>query len=301
MDETWPFFSIIVPTYGRPRQLEACLRALADLDYARDRFEVIVVDDGSENSPEATAASFADRLDLTYVRQSHAGPAAARNSGARLAKGELLAFTDDDCAPARGWLRGLASRLAQMPGHAVGGRTLNALPWNPYSTASQSLVTYLYAYYNADPARPSFFASNNLVLPADRFQAIGGFDTVYTCSAAEDRELCDRWLQHGYRMAYAPEAVVHHAHPLSLRTFLCQHFDYGRGAFRFREARATRARGRIKVEPFSFYLRLLAYPYAMAGEARRSALAALLLVSQMANAVGFLCEGARRMAERLAQ
>jgi glycosyltransferase involved in cell wall biosynthesis len=301
MDDTLPFFSIVIPTYARQRQLEVCLRAVADLDYPQSRFEVIVVDDGSESSQEATVASLADLLDVTYVRQAHCGPATARNAGARRATGELLAFTDDDCRPARDWLRILASRSAQMPGHAIGGRTLNALPRNLYSTASQSLVSYLYAYYNADPARPAFFASNNLLLPANRFHAIGGFDTIYTCSAAEDRELCDRWLQHGYRMVYAPEAVVHHAHPLSLRTFLCQHFDYGRGAFRFREARVRRIRGRLRVEPLSFYLRLLAYPYTVAREGRPWALAALLLISQTANAIGFLCEGARRIAERLGQ
>jgi GT2 family glycosyltransferase len=298
VDGTLPFCSIVIPTYSRPRQLAACLRALANIEYPQDRFEVIVVDDGSEDSQEATAASLGDSLDVTYLRQRHAGPAAARNTGARQARGDLLAFTDDDCVPDRDWLRTLVSCSAEMPGHAVGGRTLNALPQNPYSSASQSLVTYLYAYYNADRAKPSFFASNNLVLPANRFHAIGGFDTIYTCSAAEDRELCDRWLQHGYRMAYAPEAVVHHAHWLSLRTFLRQHFDYGRGAFRFRQARASRTQGRLRVEPPAFYLRLLAYPYS-AGGGRPAALAALLLVSQMANATGFVCEGGRRIAEKL--
>ncbi len=291
MRQEQPFFSIVIPTYARPRQLATCLQYLARLDYPRDRFEVIVVDDGSETPPEAVIASFCGHLDVTLLKQAHAGPAAARNTGATQARGAFLAFTDDDCAPAPDWLQTLAARFATTPDHLIGGRTLNALPDNPYSTASQLLIAYLYTYYNADSDRARFFASNNLAMPADRFHAIGGFDMTYTRTAAEDRELCDRWLHHGYRMAYAPEALVYHAHALTFRTFLRQHFNYGCGAFRFRQARAQRACGRIRLEPFSFYLNLLLYPFSQAQGWRALFLAVLLGVSQVANAVGFLGEG----------
>ena len=95
-----PFFSIVVPTYQRPVQLAACLQALSRLDYARERFEVIVVDDGSPTPPKAVVESLRDRLQLTLHLQRHAGPAAARNAGAMRARGKYLAFTDDDCLPA---------------------------------------------------------------------------------------------------------------------------------------------------------------------------------------------------------
>jgi len=291
MGQEQPFFSIVIPTYARPGQLATCLQSLARLDYPRERFEVIVVDDGSETPPEAVVASFCGHLDVTLLTQAHAGPAAARNTGAARAKGKFLAFTDDDCAPAPDWLQSLAARFARASDCAIGGRTLNALPDNLYLTASQLLVAYLYSYYNANPDQARFFTSNNLAVPTDRFHTMGGFDTTYTRTAAEDRELCDRWLHHGYRMTYAPEALVYHAHALTLRTFLRQHFNYGRGAFRFRQARAQRARGRIRLEPFSFYLNLLLYPFSQAQGRRAPLLAALLVVSQAANAVGFLWEG----------
>ena len=291
MRQEQPFFSIIVPTYARPRQLATCLQSLACLDYPRDRFEVIVVDDGSETSPEAVVASFCGQLDVTLLTQAHAGPAAARNTGAARAKGKFLAFTDDDCAPAPDWLLSLAACFARASDCAIGGRTVNALPDNLYSTASQLLVAYLYSYYNADPDQARFFASNNLAMPPDRFHAIGGFDTTYTRTAAEDRELCDRWLHHGYRMAYAPEALVYHAHALTFYNFWRQHFHYGCGAFRFHQARARRACGRIRLEALSFYLNLLRYPFLQVQGWRAPLLAALLGVSQVANAVGFLWEG----------
>ena len=100
-----PLFSVVIPTYGRPRQLTACLQSLARLDDSRGAFEVIVVDDGSETPPQAAIAAAGVRLDVALLQQSHAGPAAARNAGALKARGAFLAFTDDDCQPAPDWLQ----------------------------------------------------------------------------------------------------------------------------------------------------------------------------------------------------
>jgi GT2 family glycosyltransferase len=219
--------TVQLATPGRPQasRLAACIEALAALDYGRDRFEVIVVDGGSEMGLEPVVSPFRRRLSLTLLEQSNAGPAAARNTGAARARGRFLAFTDDDCLPAPGWLRALEAAFAAAPGHAVGSRTLNALPDCLFSTASQVLVTHLYAYYNANAGRARFLASNNLAVPADRFLAVGAFSTMFRLAAGEDREFCDRWLRHGYPMTYAPAACVHHAHALTFRTFWRQHFN----------------------------------------------------------------------------
>jgi glycosyltransferase involved in cell wall biosynthesis len=287
-----PFFSIIVPSYNRPRDLTACLQSLARLDYSRDHFEVIVVDDGGQELLEQVTAPFRQQIDVTLLPQRHSGPAVARNNGARRAKGKLLAFTDDDCRPAVSWLKKLAARIGMTPDHAIGGRTLNALPRNPYSTASQLLIDYLYGYYNADPERASFLTSNNVAFPAEGFWAIGGFDATWDRAAAEDRELCDRWLHYGYRMSYTPEAIVYHAHSLSLTSFCRQHFNYGRGAFRFHQVRAYRGHNRIRVEPVSFYRRLLRYPFTYEQNKKPFLLAVLIALAQVANAAGFFYQKA---------
>jgi len=284
------FISIVVPTYARPERLAACLQSLAGLDYPRSCFEVIVVDDGSETSVERVIAPFRGRLDVTGLTQAHAGPATARNTGAARARGEFLAFTDDDCAPAPTWLQALAARFDTARGCAIGGRTLNALSDNWCSTASHLLIHYLYTYYSAQSDQGGFFASNNLALPTERFHAIGGFDTSFPLAAGEDREFCDRWLYHGYRMMYAPEALVYHAHALTFRAFWRQHFNYGRGAFRFHWARARRSQAPMQIEPLSFYLNLLRYPFSQVHPGRALVLAALLVVSQSANASGFVRE-----------
>jgi len=288
--DNYPFFSIIIPTYNRPTQLGACLQAISRLDYPRDRFEVIIVDDESEESPESMVALFQDRLNVKLIRQSRAGVGIGRNTGAAQARGEFLVFTDDDCEPAPTWLQALAIRFRETPHCIVGGRTINALSENIYSTASQLLISYLYAYYNTNPNQARFLAGSNLAVPVDRFQALDGFDEIFFLMGAEEREFCDRWMDHGYQMIYAPKVIVYHSHTLTFRTFVRQHFNYGRGAFYFHQVRAKRGHQQIKVEPGAFYLNLLRYPFTQKYRSKALLLSILLVISQVANITGFFWE-----------
>jgi glycosyltransferase involved in cell wall biosynthesis len=285
-DQNRPFFSVVVPTYGRPRQLAACLSALAAMSFPRDRFEVVVVNDGGTPIDDLVA-SFRDRIDVRLVVQEHSGPATARNTGAANAAGTLLAFTDDDCTPAPGWLSALEAPLAKDPDILVGGRIVNALTGNPFSAASQLLIDYLYDYYEDHASAPRFFTSNNIAMRADLFREVEGFNPSFVLTAGEDREFCDRWQHEGRTLAFADGAVVYHSHLLGIRHFVRQHFDYGRGAHHFHQARAERKQSRIKIEPPRFYLNLLRYPFRMALGITALPVAVLLAVSQAANAAGF--------------
>lgn len=289
-----PFFSVIVPTYERAQQLSACLRALSWQTYPRDRFEVIVVNDGGTTSPEPEVEAFLKTLKVRLLTQTHSGPAAARNYGAQHAIGDFLAFTDDDCAPAPNWLQALAAGFASLPYCALGSRTINGVPDNAYSTVSQLLIDYLYAHCNSDPKRATFLTSNNLALPAKGFQAIGGFDAAWKRAAGEDRELCNRWASHGYRMVYVPEAVVEHVHTLTWRTFFRQHFNYGRGALYFHRACARRRQGFVRLERPSFCLGTLGYPFSQARASKALVFAVLMMGAQVATAAGFFWESAKR-------
>ena len=277
--------SVVIPTYRRPEALARCLEALVLQEYPRSRYEVIVVDDGSPEPASLVVEKFADRLELQLLVQPNAGPAAARNAGAGQAGGAILAFTDDDCEPRPGWLASLARCSAGAPDHAIGGRTVNGLAENPYCTASQMMIDYLYDHYNSSRDEARFFTSNNLAMPSAIFREIGGFATGFRKAAGEDRELCDRWLDRGYRLTYAPEAVVDHRHDLGLRTFLRQHFDYGRGAFQFREGVSRGVEKRL--EPLSFYVDLVRYPATRLRGVEAARLIALLALTQVANAAGF--------------
>ena len=280
-----PFFSVIVPSHARPGPLAACLEALAHQDYPADRFEVIVVDDGSEPPLEPIEANDPQ---VRWLRQANAGPAAARNAGASAARGELLAFTDDDCMPSPGWLSALAARLDGRVDTAVGGRTVNALKENVYAVAGQLLVDYLYATFNSDPDRARFLASNNLAVPAEHFRSLGGFDTRFTRAAGEDRDLCGRWLRRGYSLQYTPDAIVSHTHALTLAGFVRQQVDYGRGAAMYHAICSESDRRRTGMQPLSFYIDLLCYPLNRQGLRAGSRSAALFIVAQAAIAAGCL-------------
>jgi len=279
-----PVFTIVIPTYGRPKQLKECIDSMSELSYPRDGFEVVVVDDGSKTSLDEIVGVFRNRINIKLIRQDHAGPAAARNRGGNESAGRYLAFTDDDCKPAKDWLSRLEASLESNPEILVAGRTVNDLPENPYSTASQMIADFLYSYYNSDNA--TFLTSNNMAVSKNQFLKVGGFDISFPTAAAEDREFCDRYLFHGYKTLYVPEAVIRHAHPLTLGTFWRQHFNYGKGAHRFHKIRSLRRHDPLKVEPVSFYVSLLLYPRKSTHRSS-TALSFLIALSQLANASGY--------------
>jgi glycosyltransferase involved in cell wall biosynthesis len=291
MRPTSPTFTIVIPTRDRPGPLAACLESLAALASPRDHFEVVVVDDASQTPLDRVIEPFRDRLHLTLHRQSHAGPSAARNAGAGLARGRFLAFTDDDCTPAPDWLSVLEARFDAADGEVLlGGHTQNFLQANPYSAASQLLVDFLYRYFQG--RQGWFFTSNNLALPTHAFHAVGGFELRMTLAAAEDREFCCRWAQLGLPLVHVPEAVVFHAHFLDFRRYCKQHFNYGRGAYDFRQIMAERGGARVKIEPIRFYSSLVSCPFERSRTWRGVWLSLLLGVAQVVNAAGFVFERA---------
>ena len=283
-------FSVVVPSRNRPDQLAACLGALAALDCDPGKFEVIVVDDGSVPPLDTENVRVPESLQLRIIRQDNAGPATARNTGAAAAHGRYLAFIDDDCLPTPSWLSEFETRLGDGE-ELIGGLILNDLPGNIYSSASQLLIDYLYGYFKGSDNL--FFCSNNMCVPAKAFETVGGFDRGFPLPAGEDRDFCRRWVEESRPMQFAREAVVLHAHDLTLGRFWRQHFRYGRGAFHFHSRRASRSGDRLKVEPVRFYLALLMYPYKSLSWARATLVSSLLVLSQAANAAGFFREVAR--------
>jgi glycosyltransferase involved in cell wall biosynthesis len=285
-----PLFSVIIPTFLRPYQLHSCLNSLAFLDYPKDRFEVIVVDDGSEKPPDKIVTSFKNMFAIKLIRQSHAGPAAARNAGAAKAEGRFLAFTDDDCLPDPDWLKSLEKKSLENPGCAIAGRTYNGLPENLFAEASQELIEYFHSYFNVMPHHASFLTSNNMAVAANDFDNVGGFDANFKYAGGEDREFCYRWLKSGYRLIYEREAKVKHIHLLTLRTFFRQQHNYGRGAFQLRKSFSRSIDRPFGFEKLSFYKNLLAHPLKGSCNENKNTLSILFLISQVAVTIGFTRE-----------
>lgn len=287
--------SVIVPTRARLPQLRACLQSLANLDYPREKYEVIVVNDGSPKLPDNELLALQEQLDVRCVDQAWAGPAAARNNGVRHARGRWIAFTDDDCTVAANWLSVFEQVLMEHPDALAGGHTRNALDDDICATASQLLVDYLYDYYHSGAAGrgPRFFTSNNMCARTDLLRAMGPFDPSFRLPAGEDRDLCDRWTFAGHPLRYCPQAIVHHWHRMSFRSFTRQHLNYGRGAMAFHTARAQRQKVPMRIEPLRFYSGLVTYPRTKARGLRAVSLVVLLAWSQVVNAAGYFLERTR--------
>ena len=283
-----PTYSVVVPTHNRRSQLFQCLEALQVLDYPADLYEVIVVNDGGERLTRMPPKNNRG-VPINFMDTEKGGPAAARNIGAMQSHGEYVAFVDDDCCPAPGWLTAFSALLDENPRYLVGGKTLNGLPHNDCATASQWVIDFVFAYYERK-GNGRFFTSNNIALKKELFQEIGGFSELFTLAAAEDRDLCDRWTFRGHPMIFSPEAVVHHYHAMDVRRFIRKHFNYGCGARIYHRERERRGQVPIRVEPLSFYLKLMALPYARYPLSRAIRLSWLMVISQVANAAGYYYE-----------
>jgi glycosyltransferase involved in cell wall biosynthesis len=256
--------SVVVPTRDRVTSLEACLGALDRQTFA-ERLEVVVVDDGSVAADEV-ARIVARHPNARLVRQSNAGPATARNAGARHADGETLCFTDDDCLPQVDWVEKLMAAIDQGA-DAVAGRTLNP----PGRLADASEIISRAPALASEPFAPS----NNLACKKSVFEAVP-FDESYQHAAAEDRDWCLRLVATGHTLRSQPSARVLHQPHLTLSSFLRRQVRYGRGAYRFRR-KAER-----QLEPVGFYFDLI-----RRGFARGFTVGVLVSLAQLATALGW--------------
>jgi GT2 family glycosyltransferase len=201
---TGPLVSVVVPTCRRPALLGRCLRALAVQRFDRRDFEVIVVDDGcTEATFAATRAAGQEGLPVRYIASGPvAGPAAARNTGWRAALGEIIAFTDDDCQPARDWLRAGVDALGTGAEGAC-GRVVVPLATPPTD-------------YERDAAglEHGEFVTANCFYRRRALEAIGGFDPRFRIAWREDSDLFFGLLERGVRLVFAPAArVIHPVRP----------------------------------------------------------------------------------------
>ncbi|MEB3200077.1 MAG: glycosyltransferase [Synechococcaceae cyanobacterium] len=285
-------FSVIVPTYRRAPQLQGCLAALSRQGFSAHRFEVIVVNDGGPCPRQVDLCRAAgERICLQLLHQANAGPAGARNAGARRARFSHLAFTDDDCEPEPDWLLRLAQACQAAPAAMVGTLTRNGLGADRYAQASQIVVGAAYRWHNRDPGRAAFLASNNMVCPRGLFLALGGFSAPFR--TAEDRDLCHRWLQAGGRIVQLDAVLVTHHHALNFAAFWRQHRCYGRGAYHYHRAKARRGGGGLSPD-LRFLLLLLRESLALRSGSFWSRLrdtpvvGCLALLSQLASLQGYL-------------
>ncbi|HKZ45183.1 MAG TPA: glycosyltransferase family A protein, partial [archaeon] len=93
--------SVIVPAYNSEKTIDSCIKSLLNQSFPKKQYEIIIVDDGSSDKTAEVASKYCVRL----FKRPHKGPAAARNFGAKHARGNILLFTDSDCVPDKRWIK----------------------------------------------------------------------------------------------------------------------------------------------------------------------------------------------------
>lgn len=225
--------SVIIPSYNSEKTIGNCIKALQSQSiknyeveerdsgsaHVYQKFEIIVVDDGSIDRTADIVKSFKN---VKFFRRQHKGPASARNFGAKMARGNILLFTDSDCEPDRNWVAEMAAPFSDKLIVGVSGT---------YRTRQKEIIAR-FAQYEIEERHEKmagmksidFIGTFSAGYRKEIFEKFGGFDESFSTSAGEDPELSFRIGEAGYRMIFAPKAIVYHTHPNTLYKFLRQKF-----------------------------------------------------------------------------
>ena len=204
---TQPFVSVIIPVYNDRDRLALCLEALEHQTYPKDQYEVIVIDNGSDQPLDDLVSPF-QQVRLTH--ESQKGSYAARNHGLTLSRGQLLGFTDSDCIPVQNWIeKGVTHFLATQNCGLVAGKIELFFQQKDRPTAVELFDSRNFLQQQKYIAEDRYGATANLFTSKAIFEAVGPFNAQL--KSGGDREWGQRVHAAGYLQVYADDVCI--AHP----------------------------------------------------------------------------------------
>ncbi|MBM3270102.1 MAG: glycosyltransferase [Candidatus Sericytochromatia bacterium] len=229
--------SVVVSTYNRRNYLETALEAFCEQTLPRENYEIIVVDDHSDEPVDDLIRQVEDRVAIRYIRQDRRrGPNAARNAGWRAAKGSIILFFDDDDRPTP---RMLAEHLRTHLEHTEPeAAVLGYTGWDPSLEITPVMyhVTRVGKQYFSYPDIPAgqplpwhYFWTGRSSIKRELLEASGGFDEGFPLPTLDDLELAHRLRDSGITMYYNPRAVSFGLRPLDLGDFCRRSKSHGTG------------------------------------------------------------------------
>lgn len=217
--------SVIIPTHSRPRKLEQLLDCLKHQDVSPGDYEIIVVDDNS--LPPVALKNTEGAPETSLIRLEETERSAARNTGAEIARGDLLLFVDDDMTVSGDFISNHLHAHEQYPGAlAVGSVRLpeKALA-TPFGRFRQKLEDNELPDAGGPITIENFCTAANMSIARDRFLEIGRFDPSIVSS--EDQDFALRHTARGGQIIFAPEArAIHCDHALDIRSY-CRRAEWG--------------------------------------------------------------------------
>lgn len=219
-------YSIIVPVYNRPDEVEELLESLTRQTY-RD-FETIIVEDGSEVTCRSVCDKYKDRLPLSYYQKANSGPGQSRNYGAERAQGEYLIILDSDVVLPDQYLEAVETELSAQPCDAFGG----ADAAHPTFTPVQKAISYsMTSFFTTGGIRGGkkkldrfYPRSYNMGIRRETYQKLGGFSPM---RFGEDIDFSYRIIEAGCTSRLFPSAWVWHKRRTDLRKFFRQVYNSG--------------------------------------------------------------------------
>ena len=226
-----PFVSVVLPTYNRLNQLKMVLAGLEKQTYPRDKFEVVVVSDGSTDGTNEYLQTLQTPFPLKLVCQENQGVAATRNHGVQQAQGEMILFIDDDVVPTPQLIDEHLNAHKNNGDHVIViGPMITPpdFPLTPWVRWGQEKLDEQYqAMLNEEwQATARQFYTGNTSLRRQIFLESGGFDPTFR--RAEDVELAYRLHEKGCRFLFCPEAIGYHYEARSFQSWLAIPYAYGR-------------------------------------------------------------------------
>jgi O-antigen biosynthesis protein len=215
-----PLVSVIVCTHNGGRHISGCLSGVAGLRYPN--VETIVVDDGSTDGTAAIASEY----DVRLIQTENHGLSAARNIGLAAARGEFVAYLDDDAYPDPDWLHYLVTAFRSTTHAAVGGPNLPPPGDGPVAACVANAPGGPVHVLLSD-SEAEHLPGCNMAFRRVELLAIGGFDAQFSI-AGDDVDVCWRLVEAGGTLGFHPTAVVWHHRRGSVRAYLRQQRGYGR-------------------------------------------------------------------------
>ena len=215
-----PMASVVVCTYNGGRTIRDCMTALSELDYPN--YEVIVVDDGSKDNAAAIASEFPVRL----IRTENRGLSSARNTGLAAARGEIVAYIDDDAYPDPHWLQHMARTLVDGGFGGVGGPNLH-VPSDGWVAECVSHAPGGPTHVLLSDTVAEHIPGCNMAFWKNALEVIGGFDVQYRI-AGDDVDACWKLQALGLNLGFSPAAMVWHHRRNRVGAFWRQQLNYGR-------------------------------------------------------------------------
>lgn len=201
-----PKISVIVPNYNSASTLPDCIQSLLNLNYPKEKLEILVVDNGSTDNSVQIIKTFPVKL---ITENNVKGSYAARNSGVREATGEICAFTDADCIVDRDWLRNAVKYFDAEVG-GVAGKIIAAQPRTLVEEFLMIRNTFDQSRFFRHPYYP-FAVTANVLYKRAVFDIVGTFETHWVSGGDVDFS----WrmqMQGGLKLVFAEDCIVYHRH-----------------------------------------------------------------------------------------